>query len=116
MLLLVREPFIRYGPKAQDVSKGDTIRLQCYVYGQPTPKVTWYKDGIPLDDNEAEGRTVEVDKTLVIQKARRNSKHDDSGVYYCYAENEKGYARSNEARINVKCKSRDCLLPRVDVT
>lgn len=104
LLLLVREPFIRYGPKDQDVSKGEQVRLQCYVYGQPTPSVTWFKDGVALEENEAEGRAVEVDKSLVIQKARRNSKHDDSGVYYCYATNEVGSARSENAVINVKCK------------
>lgn len=77
------------------------------MYGNPIPRVTWFKDGVPLDESEEEGRTVEVDKTLVIQKARRNSKHDDSGEYYCYAESEVGNARSEPARINVKCKLRD---------
>lgn len=102
--VLVRAPYIRYSPENVNVSKGEEIRLKCFVYGQPTPTVTWFKDGNLLEENAADGRTVEVDKTLVIQKARRNSRHDDSGVYYCFAENELGSETSKKAHVKVKCK------------
>ena len=74
------------------------------MYGNPIPKVTWYKDNVLITENKAEGRLILEDESLVIQKARRSSKHDDTGVYYCVAKNEIGSDRSNNATVRVRCK------------
>lgn len=74
------------------------------VYGYPEPEVTWYKDDVELPENQKEGRFLDQDKQLIIQKARRSSKHDDSGVYHFVARNKLGSERSKNAVVRIRCK------------
>ncbi|KAJ8272436.1 hypothetical protein COCON_G00112950 [Conger conger] len=56
---------------------GETINLVIPFQGKPRPKVTWTKDGEPLDPKQVSIRNSETDSILFI----RTSKHQDSGVY-----------------------------------
>lgn len=66
--------------------------------------MTWFKDGVEIGQNKTEGRFILPDKSLVIKKARRSSKHDDTGVYQCLAQNDLGAERSHFATVRVRCK------------
>ena len=66
--------------------------------------MTWFKDGVEIGQNKTEGRLITKDQTLIIKKARRSSKHDDTGVYQCLAKNEAGEERSKLAVVKVRCK------------
>ncbi|KAF4519135.1 hypothetical protein B566_EDAN007408 [Ephemera danica] len=63
------------------------VRLTCQVTGQPTPKVTWHKDGeaIKLGDRYIASSS-ELFHTLELSGARE----EDSGVYSATACNELG--------------------------
>uniref|UniRef100_A0A669ETT6 Myosin binding protein C3 n=1 Tax=Oreochromis niloticus TaxID=8128 RepID=A0A669ETT6_ORENI len=56
---------------------GDTMNIVIPFQGKPRPKVTWSKDGEPLDPTLASVRNSEVDTILFIRKTER--KH--SGKY-----------------------------------
>ncbi|KAK2853952.1 hypothetical protein Q5P01_006613 [Channa striata] len=56
---------------------GDTVNIMIPFQGKPRPKVTWSKDGEPLNSTFASVRNSEVDTILFIRKTER--KH--SGKY-----------------------------------
>ncbi|XP_073996015.1 proteoglycan-like sulfated glycoprotein papilin isoform X1 [Rhodnius prolixus] len=56
------------------------ITLDCRASGDPAPIVAWYKDGQPLQQNDA----VEVKGNIVIINS---AKTEDSGEYKCIASN-----------------------------
>ena len=65
------------------------MTLHCSAIGNPVPKITWIKDG----------KTLELGETLSF-KALRNQ----SGKYWCSADNGLGEAVNASADIDVQCK------------
>lgn len=55
------------------------------------PKVTWYRNGIPLDSNLTGGRFEDNFQKLIIIRLVE----EDSGDYACYAENVAGTIMRN---------------------
>lgn len=52
-------------PEEITVLVGKTTQLECYVDGNPTPKITWFKDKHPISSNGSHrivsnGRTLQV--------------------------------------------------------
>ncbi|XP_044037359.1 myosin binding protein Ca isoform X6 [Siniperca chuatsi] len=56
---------------------GEKVNLVIPFQGKPRPVVTWFKDGIPLEDKTVGTRTSEVDTILFI----RSSERTHSGKY-----------------------------------
>ncbi|XP_071323163.1 myosin binding protein Ca isoform X2 [Trachinotus anak] len=56
---------------------GDKVNLVIPFQGKPRPVVTWFKDGVPLEDKTVGTRTSEVDSILFI----RSSERSHSGKY-----------------------------------
>lgn len=82
------------------VNIGEPVRLQCQYSGQPTPSITWFKDGksIPLDDS----RVVVTQETPTLSVLTINaSTMDDKGVYTAKVTNMAGDAEG-KANVNVK--------------
>ena len=69
------------------IPHGEPLNLNCGVEGYPPPKVTWYKDGIPLKDKpECTATYQNGEASLDIPQCGE----DDGGVYSCVASNPSG--------------------------
>lgn len=67
------------------IDLGKDGKFQCAVTGQPTPIITWAKDGLPV--REGAGRIKVLGNggsTLHISSVTR----DDKGMYQCFAKND----------------------------
>lgn len=73
------------------VHAGGVIRIIAYVSGQPSPEVTWSRDGAVLPP-EAKVETTAISSSLVIKPCTRRHR----GVYTLTAKNAGG-----EKKINV---------------
>lgn len=94
-----RPPKITKQPKNMTESAQRKLRLHCRASGKPTPRVTWFKNDIPLNN----------DKRITIKENRRDSRLQiknidvgDSGVYRCVARNLLGNVSSQAIWVNVK--------------
>ena len=65
------------------------MTFHCTAPGNPTPKITWTKDGI----------TVGLGERLSFEANR-----DHSGKYWCSAENGLDITVNASASLNVQCK------------
>lgn len=70
-----------------DLTHGVPLVLKCKAGGYPHPKMTWYKDGVPLKNEEPyQITTKDGTSTLMVPQAQE----DDGGVYSCVAANPSG--------------------------
>ena len=76
-------------PVDQIVTEGEETTFHCTATGNPTPVITWLKDG----------KTVASGETLTFT-AHRNY----SGQYLCSAENGLGASINASADLEVQCK------------
>ncbi|KAJ8038941.1 Hemicentin-1 [Holothuria leucospilota] len=74
---------------------GDTLNLECEVYGNPEPTISWQKDGAKVKFHKRRF-TKEEDGTFRI----RNVRPGDRGTYTCIASNDAGNDR-RAVRVNV---------------
>ena len=82
-------PSFKSKPSNQTVKEGDEAIFDCTARGNPTPKITWQKDGKPVASGDSYKFT-----------ANRNQ----SGQYWCSAENGLGLAINMSAYLDVQCK------------
>ena len=87
--LILDPPSFIIKPKDQTVKESSETIFYCNTTGNPTPKITWIKDG----------KTVEEGDTLSFTADR-----NDSGKYWCSAENGLGLAINASANLDVQCK------------
>ena len=76
-------------PTNETVIEGDLAIFFCDATGNPTPKITWIKDG----ETVGEGVTLNLE-------AYRNQ----SGEYWCLAENELNEPVNTSVYLDVQCK------------
>ena len=76
-------------PSDKTVTESDETTFYCKATGNPTPKITWIKDG----------KTVSSGDTFKFV-ANRN----DSGQYWCTAENGLNVVINVSASLDVQCK------------
>ncbi|XP_056379622.1 hemicentin-1 isoform X2 [Hyla sarda] len=60
--------------------RGNPTTMSCLVSGQPAPRITWLKDGKPVDHGESGGMILQILHTEM----------SDIGRYSCVASNEAG--------------------------
>jgi len=76
-------------PINQTVNEDDQTIFHCAATGNPTPRITWIKDG----ETVGEGDPLSFD-----------TKRNHSGKYWCSAENGLGPAINTSAYLDVQCK------------
>ncbi|XP_022102574.1 peroxidasin homolog isoform X3 [Acanthaster planci] len=82
-------PVFTQSPSDLQVVTRATIRLPCSATGDPTPVITWSKDGIQIP--ESNKYTISSEGHLVIH----NISPDDAGRFECAARNSIGYAATS---------------------
>lgn len=82
-------PSLSTTPADQTLIEGTMATLHCVATGNPTPKITWTKDG----------KTVGRGETLRFEASR-----DQSGKYWCSAENGLNSTFNASAHIDVQCE------------
>lgn len=80
----IEPPIFIQSPHDLDVEVGAFIRLPCAAAGDPTPIITWSKDGVQITDSVKFGVT---EDGLLIRDVGKN----DEGRYQCAARNSIGY-------------------------
>ncbi|XP_026137798.1 B-cell receptor CD22-like isoform X4 [Carassius auratus] len=79
---------------SEDVKEGDSVTLSCTSRGQPDVSFSWYKKE-------------RIEKSQQMSDLKLNNvKPEDSGEYYCEAENKHGTQESNIIQIDVKYSPR----------
>lgn len=92
-------PGITAHPQNVTKKEGDNATLICNAMGNPVPKISWNKGGLPLSNNS---RVIfSMDKK---QMTITNMKRVDSGQYGCVATNSLGNDTSNPAYLGVQCR------------
>ncbi|XP_026120031.1 B-cell receptor CD22-like [Carassius auratus] len=88
---------VEYAPKdtkatvsSEDVKEGGSVTLSCSSAGRPDVSFTWFRN----EKTEKVQQTSNLTLTSV--------KPEDSGEYYCEAENKHGAKKSNSIKIDVK--------------
>uniref|UniRef100_A0A4W6DAC4 Neural cell adhesion molecule L1 n=1 Tax=Lates calcarifer TaxID=8187 RepID=A0A4W6DAC4_LATCA len=88
------------------LAPNETGILTCRVNGEPKPKISWFVNGVPIENvPEEHGRKVE-DDTVILSNVQSGS----SAVYQCNASNEFGYLLAN-AFVNVLAEPPRVLTP-----
>lgn len=73
-------------PLDSEADAGSTFAWDCTATGNPTPVMTWEKDGELLLPGYSNNTSILPNNSLVI----RSVKPEDAGQYQCYARNEIG--------------------------
>ncbi|XP_073336627.1 neuronal cell adhesion molecule a isoform X2 [Pagrus major] len=99
-------PFWVSAPRNLILAPNETGILTCRVSGEPKPKITWFVNGVPIE-NAPEDHTRKVDDDTVILSSVQSG---SSAVYQCNASNEFGYLMAN-AFVNVLAEAPRVLTP-----
>ncbi|XP_027128101.1 neuronal cell adhesion molecule a isoform X11 [Larimichthys crocea] len=99
-------PFWVSAPRNLILAPNETGILTCRVNGEPKPKISWFVNGVPIE-NAPEDRSRKVDDDTVILS---NVQSGSSAVYQCNASNEFGYLMAN-AFVNVLAEPPRVLTP-----
>ncbi|XP_067437684.1 neuronal cell adhesion molecule a isoform X1 [Thunnus thynnus] len=84
-------PFWISAPRNLILAPNETGILTCRVSGEPKPKISWFVNGVPIE-NAPEDQSRKVDDDTVILS---NVQPGSSAVYQCNASNEFGYLMAN---------------------
>ena len=72
-------------PKNETVNEGGNVTFQCNATGNPSPTLSWTKNGNAIINQSFNNIVLTEDsQTLTINNAQRN----DAGIYICDATNE----------------------------
>ncbi|KAM6896395.1 neuronal cell adhesion molecule a isoform 2-T2 [Lycodopsis pacificus] len=99
-------PFWVSAPRNLILAPNETGILTCRVHGEPKPKITWFVNGVSLE-NAPEDHSRKVDDDTVILSSVQSG---SSAVYQCNASNEFGYLMAN-AFVNVLAEPPRVLTP-----
>ena len=78
-------------PKDTNALVNETVELECKGRGNPTPTITWKKDGQPINFASNPRYLLQSTGSLRISRAQKS----DSGKYTCVATNRVGSKLAN---------------------
>ncbi|XP_041419941.1 receptor-type tyrosine-protein phosphatase delta isoform X38 [Xenopus laevis] len=92
-------PTIDMGPQLKVVERTRTATMLCAASGNPDPEITWFKDYLPVDTSNNNGRIKQLRSgALQIEQ----SEEADQGKYECVATNSAGTRYSAPANLYVR--------------
>ena len=86
-------------PQNITTREGQNVTLHCNATGNPAPKISWYKDGYPINNSFSTILSPSHEQLTIT-----NVNRTDSGDYTCRAKNRVGTDTSNASTITVQCK------------
>ena len=92
-------PVFEIKPKNEIVNEGSNVTFQCNATSNPSPTLSWTKDGNAINQSSNNIILSQDSQTLTINNVRRN----DAGIYVCNATNNVNYV-STSAYLKVQCK------------
>ncbi|KAM3587801.1 uncharacterized protein V6R79_014177 [Siganus canaliculatus] len=99
-------PFWVSAPRNLILAPNETGILTCRVSGEPKPNITWFVNGVPIENAPVDHRRKVEDDTVILSNVQSGS----SAVYQCHASNEYGYLMAN-AFVNVLAEPPRVLTP-----
>ena len=90
MLFVIVPPSLTIRPSDQTVLEAANVTFHCNAIGNPVPKISWIKDGEAVASGD----------TLSFVNTNRNQ----SGKYWCLAENGLNLTANASADLDVQCK------------
>ncbi|KAJ7378970.1 hypothetical protein OS493_018764 [Desmophyllum pertusum] len=76
-----------------NILTGQSVNFSCEALGIPKPVITWFKDGRRVPKDEIKG--IKAFSLLTFESVERQ----DQGRYWCEANNNEGWNRSNVANL-----------------
>ncbi|KAA8580109.1 hypothetical protein FQN60_005644 [Etheostoma spectabile] len=99
-------PFWVSAPRNLILAPNETGILTCRVNGEPKPKISWFVNGVPIENAPEDHSRKVDDDTVILSFVKTGS----SAVYQCNASNEFGYLLAN-AFVNVLAEAPRVLTP-----
>ncbi|XP_056878782.1 neuronal cell adhesion molecule a isoform X9 [Takifugu flavidus] len=99
-------PFWISAPRNLILAPNETGVLMCRVGGEPKPKITWFVNGVSIENAPEDLRRKVDGDTVTLSSVQSGS----SAVYQCNASNEFGYLMAN-AFVNVLAEAPRILTP-----
>ncbi|KAK6324487.1 hypothetical protein J4Q44_G00038290 [Coregonus suidteri] len=94
-------PTIDMGPQLKVVERSRTATMLCAASGNPDPEITWFKDFLPVNTTNNNGRIKQLRSgALQIEL----SEEQDQGKYECVATNSDGTRYSTPANLYVRVR------------
>uniref|UniRef100_UPI003AACDC20 protein tyrosine phosphatase receptor type Db isoform X10 n=1 Tax=Centroberyx gerrardi TaxID=166262 RepID=UPI003AACDC20 len=89
------------GPQLKVVERSRTATMLCAASGNPDPEITWFKDFLPVNTSNNNGRIKQLRSgALQIEL----SEESDQGKYECVATNSDGTRYSTPANLYVRVR------------
>uniref|UniRef100_A0A3B5ASN2 Receptor-type tyrosine-protein phosphatase delta n=1 Tax=Stegastes partitus TaxID=144197 RepID=A0A3B5ASN2_9TELE len=105
-------PTIDMGPQLKVVERSRTATMLCAASGNPDPEITWFKDFLPVNTSNNNGRIKQLRSgALQIEM----SEESDQGKYECVATNSDGTRYSTPANLYVRGKRVRRVPPRFSI-
>ncbi|CAJ1052203.1 protein tyrosine phosphatase receptor type Db isoform X13 [Xyrichtys novacula] len=103
-------PTIDMGPQLKVVERSRTATMLCAASGNPDPEITWFKDFLPVNTSNNNGRIKQLRSGKCCGTPIRGalqiemSEESDQGKYECVATNSDGTRYSTPANLYVRVR------------
>uniref|UniRef100_A0A3Q4NA73 Receptor-type tyrosine-protein phosphatase S n=1 Tax=Neolamprologus brichardi TaxID=32507 RepID=A0A3Q4NA73_NEOBR len=105
-------PTIDMGPQLKVVERTRTATMLCAASGNPDPDISWFKDFLPVNTSNNNGRIKQLRSgALQIEQ----SEESDQGKYECVATNNDGTRYSAPANLYVRGRKLRRVPPRFSI-
>ncbi|XP_030207663.1 receptor-type tyrosine-protein phosphatase S isoform X14 [Gadus morhua] len=97
-------PIIDMGPQLKVVERSRTATMLCAASGNPDPEITWFKDFLPVNTSNNNGRIKQLRSESFGALQIELSEESDQGKYECVATNSDGTRYSTPANLYVRVR------------
>lgn len=93
-------PIFERFPSGGQFSEGSDARFELVIKGNPTPQVSWTRNGLPVNNTDRRSVSYDPHSGLCVLAIRRLGQEDD-GDYRCAAVNSAGEA---QLTLTIQCQ------------